>query len=44
MYQFLLNMYLMGRINEQYLEKQVAKGRITQKEKEMILATPRGED
>ena len=44
MYQFLLNMYLMGRIDEKYLEKQVTKGRITKKEMEMILATPKGDE
>lgn len=40
MYQFLLNMWIVGKIDEEYLEKAVAKGRITEEEKEMILATP----
>ena len=40
MYQFLLNMWVMGRIDETYLQGQVTKGRITQQEYEMIIATP----
>ena len=40
MYAFLLNMFIMGKIDEDYLEGQVAKKRITQEEKAMILATP----
>jgi len=40
MYQFLLNMWIMGRIDEAYLSIQVTKGRITEEEKNMILATP----
>jgi len=40
MYQFLLNMWIMGRIDEAYLATQVIKGRITEEEKNMILATP----
>lgn len=40
MYQFLLNMWIVGKIDEAYLTKAVAKGRITEEEKEMILATP----
>lgn len=40
MYQFLLNMWIMGRIDEAYLSAQVSKGRITEEEKNMILATP----
>ena len=40
MYQFLLNMWIMGRIDEDYLSAQVTKGRIDDKEKNMILATP----
>lgn len=40
MYGFLLNMWVMGRIDEDYLTKATALGRITKEEKEMILATP----
>lgn len=40
MYGFLLNMFVMGRIDEAYLTVQVGKGRITEEEKAMILATP----
>ena len=40
MYQFLLNMWVMGRIDEIFLQGQVTKGRITQQEYEMIIATP----
>ncbi|MCM3763433.1 hypothetical protein [Neobacillus niacini] len=40
MYGFLLNMWVMGKIDEAYLEAQVVKGRITKEEKDMILATP----
>lgn len=40
MYQFLLNMWVMGRIDEDYLNKVAALKRITEEEKDMILATP----
>jgi hypothetical protein len=40
MYQFLLNMWVMKKIDETYLSGQVTKGRITEDEKAMILATP----
>lgn len=40
MYQFLLNMWIMGKIDESYLDIQVKKGRITEEEKDMIIATP----
>ena len=40
MYQFLLNMWVMKRIDEAYLQVQLAKGRITQQEYDMIVATP----
>jgi hypothetical protein len=40
MYQFLLNMWVMGRIDETFLQEQVTKSRITQQEYEMIIATP----
>lgn len=40
MYGFLLNMWIMGKIEDAYLSVQVTKGRITEEEKTMILATP----
>lgn len=40
MYNFLLNMWIMNRIDEVYLQKRVAKGQITQQEYEMIVSTP----
>lgn len=40
MYQFLLNMWVMRKVNESYLQGQVTKGRITQAEYDMIVATP----
>lgn len=40
MYAFLLNMWIMKRIDEEYLNKVTIVGRITEKEKQMILATP----
>lgn len=39
-YGFLLNMWIMKKVDETYLAGQVAKGRLTNDEKEMILATP----
>lgn len=40
MYNFLLNMYVMRRIDEYYLTEMVKRNRITEQEKQMILATP----
>lgn len=40
MYGFLLNMWIMKRIDEAYLNKVTAIGRITEEERDMILATP----
>lgn len=40
MYNFLLNMWIMRRIDEKYLQARVTKGQITQQEYEMIIATP----
>lgn len=40
MYQFLFNMWVMRKVNDSYLQEQVTKGRITQAEYEMIVATP----
>lgn len=40
MYEFLKNMWIMKRIDEAFLQTQVAKGRITQQEYDMITATP----
>lgn len=39
-YNFLLNMWVMRRINETYLDGQVARGNITLEQKQMITATP----
>lgn len=39
-YEFLSNMWKMGRIDAIYLDKVVTTGRITEEEKDMILATP----
>jgi len=40
MYGFLLNMWIVKKIDEVYLDAMVVKGRITQMEEDMILATP----
>lgn len=40
MYNFLLNMWIMKKVDEAYLTTMVTKGRITEQEKQMILATP----
>lgn len=40
MYAFLLNMWIMNRIDAEYLTARVAKNQITEQEKQMILATP----
>lgn len=40
MYQFLLNMWIMKRCDEAYLQKRVDKKQITQEEYNMIVATP----
>lgn len=40
MYVFLLNMWIMKRIDEDYLNKANSLNRITETEKNMILATP----
>ncbi len=39
-YGFLLNMWIMKRLDEQYLTAMVTLKRITEEEKQMILATP----
>lgn len=39
MYQFLLNMWVMRRINETYLQARVSKGQIAKEEYETIIAT-----
>lgn len=39
-YGFLLNMWMVKRIDENYLTQMVALKRITEEEKQMILATP----
>ncbi len=40
MYGFLLNMWIMRKIDETFLSAQVRVGRITEQEKTMIMATP----
>ncbi len=40
MYNFLLNMWIMKKVDEEYLQIQVEKKRITQEEYSMIVATP----
>lgn len=40
MYQFLLNMWIMRKVNEEYLQARVSKEQVTQQEYEMIIATP----
>lgn len=40
MYGFLLNMWVMKRIDKVYLDRMVEKGYITATEEEMIMATP----
>lgn len=39
-YNFFLNMWILRKLDEEYLQGQVNKKRITAEEKEMILATP----
>lgn len=39
MYNFLFNMWVMKKVDEAYLQTMVQKGRITQQEFEMIVAT-----
>lgn len=39
-YVFLLNMWIMNKVDEEYLNGQVRLGRISEDEKEMILASP----
>lgn len=39
-YAFILNMWVMRRVDEAFIAKQVKDGRITAEESEMILATP----
>lgn len=41
MYGFFLNMWIMNRIDEIYLQGQLEKKRITLEEYEMIVATPK---
>lgn len=40
MYAFILNMWVLRRIDEEYLDKAVDKKRITKEERDLILATP----
>lgn len=43
MYQFILNMWVFGNVNEQQVNSYVAKRFITQQEAKRILATPKDE-
>ncbi|WP_285841783.1 hypothetical protein [Sutcliffiella horikoshii] len=43
MYQFILNMWVFGNVNEQQVNSYVVKRFITQQEAERILATPKDE-
>ena len=43
MYKFCLNMWIMRKVDETYLQKQVTKGRITQEEYDIIINTPQNE-
>lgn len=40
MYQFLLNMWIMRKVDEPYLQGQVTRERIIQQEYDMITSTP----
>ena len=40
MYNFILNMWIMRKIDETFIEFQVTKKRITQEEADMIMSTP----
>ena len=40
MYGFILNMWVMRRVDEDYVIAQATRGRITNEERDMILATP----
>lgn len=39
-YTFLLNMWIMRKVDESYLQGQVDRKRITEEEKQMIISTP----
>jgi len=41
MYQYLLNMWIMGKLTETQVQNAVTKGYITQEQADMILATPK---
>lgn len=40
MYGFILNMWIMNRCDEHFVQTQYRVGRITEQERDMILATP----
>lgn len=40
MYPFLLNMWIMKKVDESFLQEQVTRGRITQQEYDLIVAIP----
>lgn len=40
MYGFILNMWIMKKVDEHYVEEQARRGRLTDEERDMILSTP----
>lgn len=40
MYQFILNQWILNKVDEAFVEAQYQRGRITENERDMILATP----
>lgn len=40
MYQFILNQWIMRNVDEAFVEQQHQRGRITEQERDMILAAP----
>lgn len=40
MYAFVLNMWILGKVNESFVEFQYQRGRVTRQERDMILSTP----
>lgn len=41
MYGFILNMWIMNKVDENYVEAQCNRGRLTDQERDMILSTPK---
>ncbi|MCT4605841.1 MAG: hypothetical protein N4A64_07010 [Marinisporobacter sp.] len=40
MYNFILNMWILRKVDEKFVSTQCTRGRITEQERDMILATP----